>query len=530
MQSSNHSGNRGSSANRFGIQWAILATSLGAMVWAGEARAWTGQPLAYVTSSAGISVIDTGDNSVVDTIHASSSSVAVAPDGKHLYVFGPSTSDFVFNISVIDTTNDSVVATVPLDVSLIADGRSLNENSGAIAVTPDGKYIYATTGVCPTYDPPGCGTPDDFYFALWQIDAVTKKVVAAGLPFVGNNSNPGKGLAAGIAFTPDGQQTYFTNFDPYLPLPEVLVLETGNVIPLGGYGYVYAIAITPDGRHAYVPFFSNAMQSENVAIIDTATNTVVKTVLVETNPAGTSPGGVAVTPDGKYVYVTNSINSVAVINTANNTVVKTVLVGTSPGGVAVTPDGKHVYVANQGSNGVSVIDTANLTVVATIQVTGPGVISIIPPPQAVPFQSFSARLDIDLGRKPSHAAFDLGSSFILSSTAKNGIHPDTEPVKLQVGPFIATIPAGSFRRHEERSYTFEGVIDGVRLKARIELRGGFRYEFHAAAKGANLSGTTNPVQVSLGIGGNAGVTSVSAHFDRDRDHGPGAHWSEWTFQ
>ena len=60
--------------------------------------------------------------------------------------------------------------------------------------------------------------------------------------------------------------------------------------------------------------------------------------------------------------------------------------------------------------------------------------------------------------------------------------------------------------------------------------GGFRYEFHAAAKGANLSGTTNPVQVSLGIGGNAGVTSVGAHFDRDRDHGPGAHWSEWTFQ
>jgi hypothetical protein len=44
----------------------------------------------------------------------------------------------------------------------------------------------------------------------------------------------------------------------------------------------------------------------------------------------------------------------------------------------------------------------------------------------------------------------------LSGTASDGIHPDAEPVKLQVGPFIATIPAGSFRRRENRSYTLPG--------------------------------------------------------------------------
>jgi YVTN family beta-propeller protein len=523
MQISNLSGTRSSNASRFGIHWAILAMGLGAMAWPSEARARTGQPLAYVTGSAGISVIDTGDNELVDTIHASSSSVAVAPDGKHIYVFGPSTSDFVFNISVIDATTDSVVATIPLDVSLLSeDVRTLNENSGAIAVTPDGKHIYATTGICPLNVFPGCAAPEDFYFALWEIDAATNKVVAATLPFVGDSSNGGKGLVDGLAFTPDGQHTYFTDFDPYTGIPEVGVVETGNVIALPAPGYVYAIAIAPDGRHAYVPY---AESSESVAVIDTATNTIVKTVLVA-NSGGTTPDGVAVTPDGKYVYVTNGINGVAVIDATSNAVVETVPVGTSPAGVAVTPDGKHVYVANQGSDFVAVIDTANNTVVATVPVTGPGVISIIPPPQAIPFQSFSARLDIDLGRRPNHSSFHLGSSFILSGTAKNGIHPETEPVKLQVGPFITTIPAGSFRRREERSYTFAGVIDGVRLEAKIELRGGFRYEFHAEAKGSNLSGTTNPVQVSLGIGGNAGVTSVTAHFDRDRDHEAGDHWSE----
>jgi hypothetical protein len=52
------------------------------MGWPGEALAWTGQPLAYVKTSGGISVIDTGDNKVVDTIASSLSSLAVAPDGK----------------------------------------------------------------------------------------------------------------------------------------------------------------------------------------------------------------------------------------------------------------------------------------------------------------------------------------------------------------------------------------------------------------------------------------------------------------
>jgi hypothetical protein len=68
-------------------------------------------------------------------------------------------------------------------------------------------------------------------------------------------------------------------------------------------------------------------------------------------------------------------------------------------------------------------------------------------------------------RKPNGDAFHLGSSLVLSGSVKDEIHPDTEPVKLQVGPFIATIPIGSFRRHGDRSYRLDGVIDDVRLEA-----------------------------------------------------------------
>jgi YVTN family beta-propeller protein len=52
-------------------------------------------------------------------------------------------------------------------------------------------------------------------------------------------------------------------------------------------------------------------------------------------------------------------------------------VGTSPSGIAVTPDGAHVYVSNQGSNTVSVIDTASDTVVATVPVAAPKIAGFI---------------------------------------------------------------------------------------------------------------------------------------------------------
>ena len=99
-----------------------------------------------------------------------------------------------------------------------------------------------------------------------------------------------------------------------------------------------------------------------VSVIDTTTNTVVKTI-----PVGSKPFGVAVTPDGSKIYIANSgDDTVSVINTATNTVIgSAIAVGTDPVGVAVTPDGKTVYVTNQGDGTVSVIDTATNTVIGS---------------------------------------------------------------------------------------------------------------------------------------------------------------------
>ena len=46
-----------------------------------------------------------------------------------------------------------------------------------------------------------------------------------------------------------------------------------------------------------------------------------------------------------------------VIDTASNKVVNTIAVGKRPWNMALTPDGKKLYVANGRSNSVTVIDT-----------------------------------------------------------------------------------------------------------------------------------------------------------------------------
>src|ERR1700746_3239808 len=72
-------------------------------------------------------------------------------------------------------------------------------------------------------------------------------------------------------------------------------------------------------------------------------------------------------------YITNALdNTVSVVSTATNTVTATIPVGVSPTGVAVSPDGSKVYVTNQGDDinpsTVSVIDTKTNTVTANVPV------------------------------------------------------------------------------------------------------------------------------------------------------------------
>ena len=67
-------------------------------------------------------------------------------------------------------------------------------------------------------------------------------------------------------------------------------------------------------------------------------------------PSGTGPSGLAVTPDGKFLYVANQFDSTLTTFSVDASGVLTqglvVPVGTTPSAAAITADGGFLYVAN----------------------------------------------------------------------------------------------------------------------------------------------------------------------------------------
>ena len=76
-----------------------------------------------------------------------------------------------------------------------------------------------------------------------------------------------------------------------------------------------------------------------VAVIDTSSNTVATNISVPN--VADSPVGIAITPDGKHVYVVTFGNGgtgpLTVIDTSSNTVTATVSVGVAPTGIGISP-------------------------------------------------------------------------------------------------------------------------------------------------------------------------------------------------
>lgn len=104
--------------------------------------------------------------------------------------------------------------------------------------------------------------------------------------------------------------------------------------------------------------------------------------------------------------------------------------------------------------------------------------------------------------------FEMNASFILS-TSSDGINPVTEPVTLVFGGQVLAIPAGSFRQKNDGNYAFAGRVEGLLLKAEIQVLGSNTYNFLVMGHGANIAGVVNPATVTLSIGNDTGTTQVN---------------------
>jgi DNA-binding beta-propeller fold protein YncE len=92
---------------------------------------------------------------------------------------------------------------------------------------------------------------------------------------------------------------------------------------------------------------------------------------VKVIPAGKRPQGQALSPDGKFDFITlEDDNTIAILDTAKNEIVGRIGTGRSPNRVAVTPDGKLLVYSMQLAGAVGFADIAARKQIAQVPVGG----------------------------------------------------------------------------------------------------------------------------------------------------------------
>jgi YVTN family beta-propeller protein len=325
-----------------------------------------------------VRVVDPESGSVVSSIHVGHipRDIAFSPNAHRLYV----TNAWSDTVSVIDTQTRQLIQTLSTgfeptgvvvdkagttlyvanrlssDVSVIdlATGQELKRllagrGASYLALSPDGKWIYCTH----IYPNPGAfrRMPES---EITVIDTATRRVVGR------------KPLAnvAGVfhaAASRDGK------------LVAVAQLRPKNLIPLAHveHGAVFGNSLT---------LFGDDLGGTVQIPID------------ELDRYYALPWGVAITPDKSKIFVTTagsqSVTAIDVprllksihtrrqsfandLSASAEYVTARIPVGHNPRGLALSPDGKRLYVANRLDDTLSVIDTKAEKVISTINLGGP---------------------------------------------------------------------------------------------------------------------------------------------------------------
>jgi YVTN family beta-propeller protein len=301
----------------------------------------------YVTNqiSGTVSVVDLDQSRVLATIPVGSgpTGMAITPDQERIYVANIWSGD----ISVVSTAANAVIATIPLP-SWYGKASPLG-----MAVTPDGQQLFVGN----------------------LSDGTVRVISTRTNTVIGTITEAYDWAMRYIALSPDGEYLY--------------VAGTGDgkvsVIRLADYKAVARfpnlpgarhLAVTPDGSRLYVT--SDSMS--RVYVVDIAKAELIKTFQF---PAGSGTITVDISPTGRFAIASNYLGSATLIDTDPASPTYHEIIGQVPPSsyyqycVALSPDGKFAYLSNQADRGASP-NSINIIDIAQDSKTRNSIIGSIP--------------------------------------------------------------------------------------------------------------------------------------------------------
>jgi YVTN family beta-propeller protein len=269
---------------------------------------------------------------------------ALSPDGKRLALVNSGYN--AHHLYLVETKTGRIVQAVPLE-------RAWN----GVAWAADGATIYVSGGGSPRIHVLTRRSDGTFEAAP---PIPLPELVANPPETKGTKADRSKGQAyvSGLALSHDGKTLFAANFATdmiyAIRLPDRTIkaqrkLET-NAHP-------YCLRLSPDGASLYAT--QGAFGS--IVVLNADDLTVTRTIATEKHP-----NDLLFAPDGRLFVSCGSSDSVLVINPADGQTSERIGVtltprspaGTTPNALALSPDGKTLYVANVDNNVVAIVDVS----------------------------------------------------------------------------------------------------------------------------------------------------------------------------
>jgi len=303
---------------------------------------------AYVSNqwSDNVSVVDLDNYKVTDTLRTGNgpAGLSLSSDEKFLYVVNSFSSD----LTIID-----------LESGIERKRLTTGNNPTGAQLSPDGKELYITSRRANT-----AHYGESMFSDLTIINDSSKRIKA----YLGVQSAY---LMENVAFTPSGDLAIVTLVRPKNMVPSIQVergfmmthgfgvLERkgdGRIIqlltdePNAYYPDPFDIVITPDGKRAFIS--NSGVNFITVVDIDSVRKLIS-----------------ASTPEMLSLWSDH-------LGISSRYVIKRIPTGANPKGLALSPDGKTLFVAERLEDRISVFSTDNMETLKTINLGGPRKITV----------------------------------------------------------------------------------------------------------------------------------------------------------